>query len=60
MSTEYVTSDDLKDVLTEREKAERHLKKWSRAKLLSQTLNSASIGWIAKWAGDYDSAKGTQ
>jgi len=51
---EYVTPGDLDDVLTVREKAERHLRTWSKRQLLIQLLNSASGGWLRKWADEYD------
>ena len=51
--TEYVKPEQL-DVLTQREKATRHLKTWSKAKLIQHCLNASKIGWIDKWADEYE------
>ena len=52
--TEYVKPEELNDELTVREKAERHLKTWSKKRLATQLLNSASDGWLGQWAAEYD------
>lgn len=54
MKTEYVTPDDLKDVLPIREKAKKHLKTWTKKQLVDQLSMSAKDGWIEKWAEEYD------
>lgn len=53
-NTEYVTPEQLADVLTVREKALRHLKTWSKKQLVTQLLNSASDGWMGKLAEEFD------
>lgn len=54
METEYVTPDELKDVLPVREKARRHLKTWTKKQLVTQLLLVVKEGWIEKWAAEYD------
>jgi len=54
MKTEYVKPEDLDDILTLQEKAERHLKTWSKKRLVDQLSMSAKDGWIKKWAEEYD------
>lgn len=56
MEKEYVNPDDL-DVLTTRQKAERHLKTWSKKRLLTQLLNSAKDGWLEHWAKEYEASE---
>ena len=48
MGTEYIRPDDLDDVLTVREKAKRHLRTWSKRKLVDHLSFSSSDGWIEK------------
>ena len=50
-----VKPEDPGDVLTVREKALLHLKTWNKKQLATQLLNSASDGWLGKWADEYDS-----
>ena len=56
MKTEFVNPGDL-DVLTVREKAERQLKTWTKKQLVSQLCMSAKLGWLEKWAEEYDRAE---
>ena len=42
------------DVLSTREKAEKHLEKWTKKELISQLSLSAKLGWLEKWAEEYD------
>ena len=41
------------DVLTDREKAERHLKTWTKERLILHALNASKLSWTEKWADDY-------
>jgi hypothetical protein len=54
--TEYVNLDDLEDVLTVREKAERHLKTWPKKRLIQQLVLSSKEGWLERWAAEYKAA----
>lgn len=49
-----MSEDDLKDVLTIREKAKLHLKTWTKKQLVNHLSMSAKEGWQEKWAEAYD------
>jgi len=50
---QYVNPDCL-NVLTVREKAERHLRTWSKKQLISHLTMASKEGWLEKWAEEYD------
>lgn len=54
MAKEYIDPKDLEDVLTIREKAERHLRKWSKKMLIQHLAFASKDGWLEKWAEEYD------
>jgi hypothetical protein len=54
LKKEYVDPDELDGVLTAREKAEKHLKLWSKRDLITYILNSANGNHLGKWADFHD------
>jgi hypothetical protein len=57
LKKEYVDPDELDGVLTAREKAEIHLKSWSKRDLIRHILYSANGNHLGQWADFYDKCK---
>ena len=57
---EYLNEKNLDDVLPVREKAHRHLRKWSKQKLLQHLVMSSKTSWLEKWADEYDAEQRTK